>query len=267
MRKKVALFSPNPTSLYSTTVSELLIRNNIKIEVIFVKKFTLSRFKDEFSRDGLRLLIKIWNKLILKTSAYKRFFEIETILSYRQKNKVKLKNLKELKLKGVEVHFVDDLNCDFVENKLKEKQVDVTVFTGGGLIRKNILDNCGAGVINCHMGKLPEYRGMDVVEWPLFRKDFNNLGFTIRFMDTEVDTGDILKVFDVKLLENEVIKSLRARFEPIMTENFVLTIVGFLNGKIMRKPQNLKEGKQYYIIDDYLYKVANQHLKDYTYIK
>ena len=94
-----------------------------------------------------------------------------------------------------------------------------------------------------------------------------DLGFTIHFMDTEVDTGDILKVFDVKLLENEVIKSLRARFEPIMTENFVLTIVGFLNGKIMRKPQNLKEGKQYYIIDDYLYKVANQHLKDYTYIK
>lgn len=264
MQKKVALLSPNPASLYSTSVCELLMRNDIKIEVIFVKKFTLSRFKDEFSRDGIRLIKKIWKKLVLKEKAYDAFSNIETITSFRKKENITLKNVKELEAKGVEVHFVDDLNSSFVENKLKEKQVDATVFTGGGLIRQHILDNSGAGVLNCHMGKLPEYRGMDVVEWPLFKKDFNNLGFTVHFMDKGVDTGDILKVFDVKLIDNEVIKSLRARFEPLMTKHYVETIVAFLNGEITRKSQAEADGRQYYIIDNHLNEIADQQLQKQT---
>lgn len=264
MQKKVALISPNPGSLYSTSVYELLIRNDIKIEVIFVKKFTLRRFKDEFSRDGLRLINKIWKKLVLKDKAYNTFSEIESILSFREKENIKLKNLKELKKKGVEIHFVDDLNDSFVENTLKNKNVDLTVFTGGGLIRNNILENSGAGVLNCHMGKLPEYRGMDVVEWPLLKKDFDNLGFTVHFMDKGVDTGDILQVFDVKLIENENIKSLRARFEPIMTKHFVETIVSFLKGEITKYRQDKKDGRQYYIIDKLLYKIADQNLQKKT---
>lgn len=264
MQKKVALLSPNPKSLYSTSVSELLMRNNIKIEVIFVKKFTISRFKAEFSRDGLRLIKKIWKKLVLKEKAYNSFANIETILTYRQKENITLNNLKELKKKGVEVYFVKDLNSEFVEKKLKEKQVNVTVFTGGGIIRKNILDNSGAGVLNCHMGKLPEYRGKDVVEWSLFKKDFDNLGFTVHFMQEGIDTGDILKIFDVKIIENEVIKSLRVRFEPIMTKHFVETIIAFLSGDVQRKPQNEVDGKQYYIMDDYLKKVAAQYLHKHT---
>jgi folate-dependent phosphoribosylglycinamide formyltransferase PurN len=264
MQKKVALISPNPASLYSTSVSELLMRNDVKIEVVFVKKFTLSRFKEEFSRDGVRLLRKIWKKLVLKNKAYDEFANIETIVDYRKKENITLKNIKELAAKGTEICFVDDLNSTFVENKLKEKQVDVTVFTGGGLLRKNILDNAGAGVLNCHMGKLPEYRGMDVVEWPVFKKDFDNIGFTVHFMDRGVDTGDILKVFDVPLIENETIKSLRARFEPIMTKSFVETILAFLNGEIERKPQAKADGRQYYIIDDHLNDIANGYLQAQT---
>lgn len=267
MQKKVALLSPNSASLYSTSVCELLMRNNIKIELIFVKKFTASRFKAEFSRDGLRLIKKIWKKLVLKEKAYNSFVNIETIVTYRKKENITLKNLKELKKKGIEVYFVKNLNSEFVEKKLKEKQVNISVFTGGGIIRKNIIDNSGAGVINCHMGKLPEYRGMDVVEWPLYKKDFNNLGFTVHFMNKGVDTGNILKVFDVKLIKNEEIKSLRARFEPLMTKNFVETIIGFLNGEIVQKPQAEKDGKQYYIIDDYLKNSADQYLQEYTKIK
>lgn len=264
MQKRVALFSPNPASLYSTSVAELLLRNNVKIDVVFVRKFTIKRFKDEFSRDGLRLIKKIWKKLVLKEKAYNAFSGIETITSFRKNQNITIKNVKKLEAKNVEVYFVDDLNSAFVESKLREKQVDLTIFTGGGLIRNNILENSGAGVLNCHMGKLPEYRGMDVVEWPLFKKDFENLGFTVHFMDKGVDTGDILKVFDVKLIENEEIKSLRARFEPLMTKHYVATIVAFLNGEIERKPQLESDGKQYYIIDDYLNKIADKQLQAHT---
>ncbi|MFD0863121.1 formyltransferase family protein [Sungkyunkwania multivorans] len=261
---RVALFSPNPGSLYSTSVCELLIREGIVIEDVFVKKFTIARFKDEFSRDGARLLKKIWNKLVLRDKAYSSLKEIDNIISFRERNKIQLKNLKELSEKGIKVHFVNDLNDALVEKTLKAKKVDAVVFTGGGLIRKNILDASGAGVLNCHMGKLPEYRGMDVVEWPLLLRDFNNLGFTVHFMDRGVDTGDILKVFDVKLIKNETIRSLRARFEPIMTKAFAETIVAYLNGEITRSSQRIEDGKQYYIIDKHLHQVAESNLITFT---
>ena len=43
------------------------------------------------------------------------------------------------------------------------------------------------------------YRGMDVVEWPLLYKDFNNIGVTLHFMAKGVDTGDILKISKIQL--------------------------------------------------------------------
>ena len=39
-----------------------------------------------------------------------------------------------------------------VEELLKIYNTDLIVFTGGGLIRENILNYSGVGIINCHMG-------------------------------------------------------------------------------------------------------------------
>jgi len=263
-QKKVALFSPNPKSLYSTSVCELLIRNDIKVEAVFIKKFTISRFRKEFSRDGKRLLIKIWKKLVLKNKAYNAFSNQETILSFRKSENIELKDLRELSNRGIEVNFVEDLNDAFVENILKQRGIDLVVFTGGGLIRENILRASGFGVLNCHMGKLPEYRGMDVVEWPLLKNDFNSIGFTVHFMDSGVDTGDILKIFDVKILKGDTINTLRVRFEPIMTRYFVETVIDFLNNKITPQIQKEEDGKQYYIMDNCIKKLAELNLESYT---
>ena len=58
MSGRVVIISPNPESYYTTSVAELLLRHEINIVGVFVKKFTLKRFKQEFSRDGIRLLKK-----------------------------------------------------------------------------------------------------------------------------------------------------------------------------------------------------------------
>ena len=53
-------------------------------------------------------------------------------------------------------------------------------------------------------------RGMDVVEWPILKNDFDNIGFTVHLMDKGVDTGDILFFKNVKPIKNDNIKSLSA---------------------------------------------------------
>jgi folate-dependent phosphoribosylglycinamide formyltransferase PurN len=261
---KVIVISPNPESLYTTSVCELLLKSGIEIQAVFVKKFSLTRFKDEFSRDGFRLIKKIWKKLILRAKAYYNIDEQDNILNFRASNNISINNVNELISKGTQIHYVDDINSNHVEQLLKIYNTDLIVFTGGGLIRENILNYSGAGVINCHMGVLPMYRGMDVVEWPLLYKDFSNIGVTLHFMDKGVDTGDILRIFKIQLKQMDTIKNLRIRFEPIMVREMVDVVIKYLSGKIIPQKQKIEDGKQFYVMHKDLIDKAESNLIEYT---
>ena len=45
--------------------------------------------------------------------------------------------------------------------------------------------------INCHAGKLPFYRGRNILNWALIN-DENEFGITVHYVDEGIDTGDIL---------------------------------------------------------------------------
>jgi len=47
------------------------------------------------------------------------------------------------------------------------------------------------GIINCHAGKLPSYRGRNVLNWALIN-DENEFGVTVHYVDGGIDTGDIV---------------------------------------------------------------------------
>lgn len=264
MGSKVIVISPNPQSLYTTSVCDLLLKSGIEIQAVFVKKFSFSRFKDEFSRDGFRLVKKIWKKLILKSKAYENIEEHDNIINFRVSNSVSLEDVNELISTGTKIHYVDDINSKYVESLFRDYNTDLVVFTGGGMIRENILNNSGAGVINCHMGILPMYRGMDVVEWPLLYNDFNNIGVTLHFMAKGVDTGDILKITNLELRSNDTIKNLRIRFEPVMARELVNVVKDFLDGKISPQKQNIEDGKQFFIMHNDLINIAESNLNKHT---
>ncbi len=47
------------------------------------------------------------------------------------------------------------------------------------------------GTINCHAGKLPFYRGRNILNWVLIN-DEKEFGITVHFIDEGIDTGDII---------------------------------------------------------------------------
>jgi len=47
------------------------------------------------------------------------------------------------------------------------------------------------GTINCHAGKLPFYRGRNILNWALIN-DEKEFGITVHYIDEGVDTGDII---------------------------------------------------------------------------
>ncbi len=245
---KVVIFSPNPYSLYTATVGELLLQRGIGISAIFVRKFTWQRFRSEFSRDGRRLLKKIWTKLVLRERAYTDE-TVESIVTFRKAHQLTAKSVKDLRSRhDIPVFACVSLNDSLVEAKLRELQPALVVFTGGGIVRPNILSVAGHGVVNCHSGILPKYRGMDVVEWAVLHGDWDQVGCTAHFMDRGLDTGDLLRVHRVRPAAGDTIKRIRAKIEAVMPEVLVSAVADFLDGKIQRLPQNLDEGRQYFIM-------------------
>lgn len=258
MNKKVVLVAPSPYSLYSTSMCVLLERKNIDVAGIIIKKFTLKRFFSEYQRDGKRLFLKIWKKLILKESAYKENTQYN-IIKYRNDNNITLSSLKTLSKKRI--IECDDLNSKDVEEFLREIKPDAVIFTGGGLIRENIIKLSGSGILNCHMGILPEYKGMDVIEWPVINKDFNNIGITVHLIYQGVDTGPILGIKKIDINESRTFKQLRQKFEPIMCDFLCDMTCEFLNEKISPKIQDKEIGKQYFIMQHQLIKKAQKILE------
>ena len=260
---RVVIFSPSRFSLYTTTVAELLRRSEIEIRSIVVMRLVnYRRFRSEFARDGSRLLKKIWKKLVLRDKGYAPD-DPETIVGFRRERGIDYKNVGEFASRwSIPVVSCNTLNDADVTERLDLDKPDLVVFTGGGLIRQPVLERAGHGVVNCHMGILPEYRGMDVVEWPILEGRPDHVGLTVHFMDRGVDTGDLLRVERIAPRAGETVARLRARFEPLMCEAIVNTCRDFLAGKIERRSQRAADGRQYFVMHPLLVELTQRRLRE-----
>ena len=261
MDKSIIVFCPNPYSLYTNSVCELLVRKGYTIDAIIVRKFTLSRFKNEFARDGKRLIKKIWKKLFLKDKAYAP--SPNNIVGFRKKNKLTISNAQQFAQSGTKLIRCITLNDKIVEDTLQQFENKIVVFTGGGIIRENILRVAGDGIINCHMGVLPKYKGMDLPEWCMLENEPEQLGMTLHFMDQGVDTGNILKIVHVPLEKGDTIKSIREKFEPIMVESMVQVVEDWLGGSITPIKQPSQDNRQYFIMHERLLQLVDDKLYKY----
>jgi folate-dependent phosphoribosylglycinamide formyltransferase PurN len=85
---------------------------------------------------------------------------------------------------------VADQNSLTAIAQLKQWSPDVAIFTGGNILRNQLLEIPRLGVLNSHLALLPEIRGMSSPEWSLLCDV--PLGITIHSMDSGIDTGPIV---------------------------------------------------------------------------
>jgi methionyl-tRNA formyltransferase len=59
------------------------------------------------------------------------------------------------------------------------------------ILRRSLLEVPRLGCLNIHAGRLPEYRGRNVINWAILNGE-TEIGVTAHMMDEGIDTGDIL---------------------------------------------------------------------------
>ena len=89
------------------------------------------------------------------------------------------------------LHPVSINSTEFIETA-KSYNVDLLIsMSFNQIFKSSILAVPKFGVINCHAGKLPFYRGRNILNWALIN-DEKDFGITVHFVDEGIDTGDII---------------------------------------------------------------------------
>ncbi len=261
---KVVVLSPSKYSLYSLSIVQELRKKHVNVTGIGIRKLiNFNRLITEGRRDGLRLLKKITTRLILRKHETNNGNE-ETILNYVKDNNLMSDSLEKYsKLEGIYFIFCKNFNQPGFVSWVEERDADAIVFTGGGLIKKKLLNTTKLGILNCHMGILPLYRGMDLPEWAILNEDWNSIGYAVHVMDSGVDTGPILKELCVPIEKNDNIAILREHIEAKMVPFFSNVIVSYLRGDLKASTQRKNEGKQFFKMTTELLEIAEGRLELY----
>jgi methionyl-tRNA formyltransferase len=85
-----------------------------------------------------------------------------------------------------------DINtAQFNEQFIRNKCDLLVSMSFDQIFKKDLLQRTPFGAINCHAGKLPFYRGRNILNWALIN-DETEFGITVHFIDEGIDTGDII---------------------------------------------------------------------------
>lgn len=92
----------------------------------------------------------------------------------------------------IPVEISKNINSKAFMEKMKQYNVDIFVSMSFNQIFKAEMINLPKyKAINCHAGKLPFYRGRNILNWVLIN-DEKEFGITVHYIDEGIDTGDII---------------------------------------------------------------------------
>ena len=93
---------------------------------------------------------------------------------------------------GVEIMYFSSFNDDDCIEALAAIDPEYGVFTGGGIVKAPTLEKFAVGIIHAHPGVLPQYKGMDVVQWAILEGRYDAVGSTCQIMSPALDAGRLL---------------------------------------------------------------------------
>ncbi|MBI4966343.1 MAG: hypothetical protein HY913_23895 [Desulfomonile tiedjei] len=174
------------------------LQENYPIKLIVFESQTIGRFK---------LLGHRLRKLGIKTVLDQMVFKAFDVLFFQ-----KQAALKAEEILGPEISFrtnnfadsrivnVSSVNSSEVRGLLRAAKADVVVVSGTSILDVELLAMLGSTpTLNIHCGINPRYRGNHGAFWAVVNEDWDNVGTTVHFVDSGIDTGGIILQDSIEL--------------------------------------------------------------------
>jgi methionyl-tRNA formyltransferase len=256
IEQSVVVLCPNYLSLNTIATLFLLYKKGVKVEAIAVRKLlTLNRIRSEL-KFSIRLLFKrVMNEALLrgkKTSSKNGV----SLNNYLELIGCKYRNVKVLaKIIGAKVVYFGDFNDSNSVKYFQESSSDYAVFTGGGILNSSVLNSFSGGIIHCHPGILPQYKGMDVVHWALLEGSYDQVGASCQIMNDKLDAGELCGNIFVDVKKVNGLMNIRTKVVEDKIHLLANMTAGILLGAINKKKQT-GSGFQYFLMHHKLLKIT-----------
>jgi len=127
-------------------------------------------------------------------------------------------------------------SADFIE-KLSRYHCDLMVsMSFNQIFKKEIIELTRYKIINCHAGKLPFYRGRNILNWVLINNEIE-FGVTVHYVDEGIDTGDIILQDVHTIKDTDDYSTLLARSYSACSSILYRAICLFKKGGVVGKKQ------------------------------
>ena len=221
-----------------------LLRHGVRPEAVVATPLPIKPIlKGWFRRDGYRLPLVLLQRWWQRTSIAR---------THKQAPRTCI----EADTSVFTVSSVKDPRCVTILGKLAP---DVVVYLGGReIIPRSILDIPRLGLLGAHWGPLPRYRGMNVTEWAIFNGDQPSVA--IQFLAPGVDTGNIVCQRPLPIYAGDDISKLRERSSELGRDLLVEAVLLLKEGRVTRTRQRPEEGRQYFVMEARLKRLAEQRL-------
>jgi len=110
------------------------------------------------------------------------------------------------------------------------------------IISIDVLSCFEEGVINCHAGNLPRYRGNAAPNWAIIANE-DEIVYTLHYMSEELDAGPILLQRSMTVESDTKIRNVYEFGAEVVPDMFVEAVAGIENSAITPQPQPVDESK------------------------
>ncbi len=146
-----------------------------------------------------------------------------------------------------QIDFIVDpnINSDLFVDKVARYQCDIFVsMSFNQIFKKHLFSLPPLRTINCHAGKLPSYRGRNILNWALIN-DETEFGITVHYVDEGIDTGNILGQQCYKITDEDTYATLLERAYVGCSEVLYKTLKSMQSGHLEGVQQS-KIGRGFY---------------------
>jgi len=199
----------------------VILTNGSKIAKYFVNKLSE---KVDISKVFIEIKkIKYSQKRLFLNKVFGKKF-IDEIIEF--KNNLFLEDIvkfdKFIENKKIEEYFFDfneksskffasyeEIILEKEKYKLEKENIDILLLFGTSIIKDEIIKIPKLAILNFHSSLLPYYKGSRVELWQILNDDYKYCGATIHYVDTGVDTGNIIVQEPINVEEKDVFWDLR----------------------------------------------------------
>ena len=186
----------------------------------------------------------LWGQRSLSLIAQERSLEIAFVVLRRQHPDDELAAMASRL--NIKVLSVPDVNSASFITQLVAFDCDVLVsMSFDQIFRAPLIASSPLGILNCHAGQLPWYRGRNVLNWVLIN-DEPTFGVTVHYVDEGIDTGDIILQRTYPISDADNYATLLDRAGTYCAETLLEALLHVSIGNEQRVPQGNIDSMGFY---------------------